>query len=188
MKISILDSFYRILHPKVTAIIVSKGTRNVNLMACSWITPVSEEPPLVAVAISKDSYTAELIRETREFTINIASTDIINDVWTVGTKTGRKVDKTKLVTLSLVQARKVYTPAIAESLGTLECRVRDTIEAGECFVFIAEVLEAYVDERAFALRDMTWGQNSKVLMHLGSMLFTTPSQVVKPTPKQKSSA
>ncbi|RLG51036.1 MAG: flavin reductase family protein, partial [Thermoproteota archaeon] len=68
MKADVGDYFYRLLHPSLTVLLVSKSSEKVNVMACSWCTPVSEDPPLIAVAVSKESLTNQLIRESREFT------------------------------------------------------------------------------------------------------------------------
>ncbi|MCD6488355.1 MAG: flavin reductase [Desulfurococcales archaeon] len=46
---------YYVLHPRPVYLIVTRRKQGgYNVMAASWVMPVSEEPPLVALAISKE--------------------------------------------------------------------------------------------------------------------------------------
>lgn len=61
----------RLLHPKLVVLVVSIGKDGrANVMPAAWVTPVSVNPPLVAVAISPKRYTYKLIKESGEFTLN----------------------------------------------------------------------------------------------------------------------
>lgn len=64
-----------------------------NVMTCAWATPVSEEPPVVVVCVSKESYTSQLIRQTKEFVINIPTKKLLKVLWICGTTSGRDTDK-----------------------------------------------------------------------------------------------
>jgi len=51
--------------------------------------PVSTEPPLIAVAISSQAYINTLIKKSKEFTVNIPDINMIKQLWTAGTRSGR---------------------------------------------------------------------------------------------------
>ena len=56
------ENWYLILHPGPAYIVVS-GTegQKLGVMAASWISPASEEPPKITLAIDVESYTYSVI-------------------------------------------------------------------------------------------------------------------------------
>jgi len=95
---SISPSNYHVLHPRPVYLIVSRNkSSSLNVMAASWVSPVSDEPFLITVSIWRGSLTHQYISETREFTINIPSEKHVDIVYKAGTTSGREVDKFKLL-------------------------------------------------------------------------------------------
>src|SRR3990170_4604206 len=113
MKKIIKSAIYHLLHPKITFFLTSVDKNGKpNVMTCAWATPVSEEPPVVIVCVSKKSHTAKLIKQTKEFIINIPTKKLLKSLWICGSTSGRdtnKFDKAKLKTAS---AKKVKAPII----------------------------------------------------------------------------
>jgi flavin reductase (DIM6/NTAB) family NADH-FMN oxidoreductase RutF len=134
-------------------------------MTCAWATPVSEEPPLAVVCVSKESYTAKLIRQTKEFVINIPSKDLLKALWTCGKASGRDIDKFKKAGLSSRNAKKVKPPLIDGCVGFIECRLWTTLDIGECYAFFGIILSAYGDDRFF--RRGVWKDEAEIPLHLG---------------------
>jgi len=157
----IKEGFYKILHPKLTVLVCSKWKKD-NVMACAWLTPVSEEPPLLLVCIDKNSFTAKQISKTKEFTINIPDSSLRNKVLICGKKSGEKIDKAKLAGLTYADSMAVKPKIIKECIGHIECKVTKRIDGGECYVFLAKVLKSYVDEKFF---------EKKKLLHLSGDKF-----------------
>ncbi|MEM4280122.1 MAG: flavin reductase family protein [Archaeoglobaceae archaeon] len=162
---------YRLLHPRPVVLICAGEKPNV--MACSWITPVSDEPFMVAVAIWKENYTFELIEEKKEFTVNVPQPELLDAVWIAGTKSGRKVDKIRTCNLRVRKANKVDAYVIENCIANLECVVREKVFAGEHTVYIAEVVDAYAE--GF---EKTW--KTKILLHLGGKDFVTFGESFRP--------
>ena len=51
MKVDVMDDFYKLLHPCMTILVVSiSRDGKPNVMTCAWNMPVSEDPPMIAVA------------------------------------------------------------------------------------------------------------------------------------------
>ncbi|MCD6592440.1 MAG: flavin reductase, partial [Thaumarchaeota archaeon] len=85
----------------------------------------------------------------------------------------------KLAKLTPAPARKVRSPIISECIAHLECKLENTVEAGECIIFIGEVLEAYASEEFF--KNGVWDVKAISLpLHLGGSWFAIPGRVVKP--------
>lgn len=163
---------YHLLHPKMTFFLTSIGRSGVpNVMACAWATPVSEEPPLVTVCVARESYTAELIRQTRAFVINIPSEKLLKALWICGKLSGRDADKFKKAGITYHQSLKVKPPVVEGCMGYLECKLWKTVEAGECYAFFGSVLAAYADDRYF--KKGAWTEAAAVPFHLsgGRMVY-----------------
>ena len=180
VKVNVMDDFYKLLHPCMTILVVSiSRDGKPNVMTCAWNMPVSEDPPLIAVALGEESYTGQLIRESGEFTVNIPDERLLKAAWICGTKSGRRVDKFKLAGLTPAPARKVKPPIISECIAHLECKLENMVEAGECIIFVGEVLEAYASEEFF--KKGVWDVRAVSLpLHLGGSWFAIPGRVVKP--------
>ena len=175
-KVRFFANFYRLLHPCLTALIVSvDGEGRPNVMACSWLSPASIEPPLLVALLGEQSYTRSLIVECGEFTVNIPSKRQMRLVKVAGTKTGKEVDKFKAVQATLKPGRKVKVPVIEECPANIECRVKGTFNAGECLAILGEVLDAYADKKAF--QRGVW--KVKVPLHVWGSWFTYAGKPVK---------
>ena len=175
-KVGVLGSFYRLLHPRPTALIVSADKDGKpNVMACSWITPASIEPPLLIALLGEQSYTRNLIVECGEFTVNIPDSKLMKLVKVAGTTSGKNVDKFKRVKVELKPGRKVKVPVIWDCPANIECKVKNTFEAGECLAIVGEVLDAYVDRKAFQRGQ--W--KVKVPLHVWGSKFSYPGKAVK---------
>lgn len=178
MKTLSVSEAYKLLHPKLTVLIAAYADDGrPNAMACSWITPASEEPPLVAAFISKGGFTAQLIEKRRAFTVNVPTQGMLRAVWVAGTRSGRRGDKLKAMGAPARPARRVDAPIVEGCAAYLECRLHSSFDAGECRCFVGEVVDAYVDEGLFG---EVWDvERARLLLHLGGRLFTTPSGLVK---------
>ncbi|WP_290901074.1 flavin reductase family protein [Ferroglobus sp.] len=171
MKVKIKEA-YRLLHPRPVVLVCSSYEGKTSFMACSWVTPVNDEPAMLAAAIWEENFTHELIEKSNEFTVNVPSVDIAEKVWLAGKKSGRSVDKAKLTGLKLGKAKKVSAPIIEDCVANLECVVKDKAKAGDHTVFIAEIVEAYAEKDLF---EKVWKEDAKILMHVGGKVFSTSS-------------
>jgi len=56
VKVDVMDDFYKLLHPCLAVFVVSvSADGRSNVMTCAWNMPVSEDPPMVAIALSEVS-------------------------------------------------------------------------------------------------------------------------------------
>jgi flavin reductase (DIM6/NTAB) family NADH-FMN oxidoreductase RutF len=145
---------------------------NKNIATVAWHMPVSSEPPLIGVALAKEHYTSELILVSEEFTINIPNWAIMEKAIYCGSVSGRnenKFEKTGLTPEASVKL--VESPRIKECIGNIECDLYETIDVGDHYLFIGQVVYAEAEEDIFT--DSTWdSQKAELIYHLGGRYFT----------------
>ena len=162
----IKSDIYHLLHPKIAFFLTSMNKEGKpNVMTCAWATPVSDEPPIVVVCVSKESYTAELIQQTKEYVINIPTKKLLKALWICGKTSGRNTDKFKKAGINYRNAKKVKPPTIDGCIGYIECKLWKTIDAGECYAFFGKILAAYADDKYF--KKGLWIEESEIPLHLG---------------------
>ena len=111
-----------------------------NAFTASWITQVSSEPPMVAVAVNSKHQSARIIKEHGAFVINL-----LKDEWTDVAKTyygPAESGYEKLKHAFLQNSPATGTPIFEGVPGYLDCAVVDTVQAGNHTIFIGEVKAA----------------------------------------------
>lgn len=161
-----------LLHPYNASLVTSKGRHGrINVMAVAWITPVSVNPPLVAMSIRPERYSHDLIVETEEFVVNVPTFKMAQKVVFCGRRSGRSHDKFKGASLSPQKARKVNAPIIKECVAHLECKLVRTVEIGDHTLMIGQVVAAYASDSYFEeVYNMT---KFRPCLHVGKNFFTT---------------
>lgn len=167
----------RLLHPKLVVLVVSVGREGrANVMPAAWVTPVSADPPLVAVAVSPRRHTYKLIRETGEFTLNPVEASMLRLVEDTGSSSGSEVDKFKAYSIETLSPLTVKAPCIKDALACIECVVSAEYPCGDHSLFIGEVKAARARQDAWrnSLYDLS---RVKLLLHLGGDKYVVASEI-----------
>ncbi|NLM43319.1 MAG: flavin reductase family protein [Clostridiales bacterium] len=136
------------LYP-VPAVMVSctDGKGNNNIITIAWTGILCSEPPMVYISIRPERYSYEMIKNTKEFVINLPNKKLCEALDFCGVKSGRDVNKFEYLGLTCEKSNYVATPSIAEAPLSLECKVRKIISLGSHDVFISEIVGVSVDEK-----------------------------------------
>ena len=126
---------------------VSDGAGNDNVFTASWAGTVCTNPPMVSLSVRPSRYSCGMIRETKEFVINLTTEDMAFAVDFCGVRSGRDVDKFKAAELTKEAAQTVCAPMIAQSPVNIECRVEREIPLGSHIMFLARVEAVHVRKR-----------------------------------------
>lgn len=118
-----------------------------NIITIAWTGTVCTNPAMVYISIRPERYSYDIIKESGEFVINLASKDLVKATDYCGVKSGRDVDKFKEMNLTTIPAELVKTPMIEESPVNIECKVKEIIKLGSHDMFLAEVLGVHVDSK-----------------------------------------
>ncbi len=135
------------LYP-IPAVMVSCGRmeEKPNIITIAWAGTVCTNPAMVSISIRKERYSYDMIKESREFVINLVTKKLLRQADYCGVKSGREVDKFKEMKLTPMKAKEVSAPLIGESPVNIECVVKDILELGSHDMFIAEVVNVAVDK------------------------------------------
>ena len=140
------------LYP-IPAVMVSCGTiEKSNIITVAWTGIINTNPAMVYISIRPTRYSYDIIKQTKEFVINLTNEKLAYATDWCGVKSGKDVDKFKEMNLHKEKANFVKCPMIKESPVSVECKVKEIRELGSHTMFIAEVLainsdEKYIDEK-----------------------------------------
>lgn len=152
-----MENLYHLLYPMRTCLITSSYGGKDNIMAASWVFPLSMVPPLFGVSIAKKRYSYELIQKAGAFGINIPGPELEKVMLVCGRKSGKDSDKFKETSLTKEKGERVVL--IKECSASIECKVVREIEAGDHVLFVGEVIKVI---KRF---------DAKGLYHLGGIEF-----------------
>ncbi len=135
------------------AVMVSCGTMEKgNIITVAWTGILNTNPAMVYISVRPTRYSYNLIKESKEFVINLTNRQLAYATDWCGVRSGEKYDKFKEMKLHKEKAKFVSAPLIKESPVSIECKVKDIIKFGSHDMFVAEVLsidadEKYIDEK-----------------------------------------
>jgi flavin reductase (DIM6/NTAB) family NADH-FMN oxidoreductase RutF len=154
-------------------VLVSCGAGvSANVITLAWVSPVSIDPPMLAIAVAPARHSHRLISRSREFVVNVPSPRMLDAVWFCGTRSGRDVSKFQEAGLTASPARAIEAPLVGECFGHIECRVVKATTAGDHTVFVGEAVAASVEAEAFD-GHLTLSGRYHTLHHLGGPRFVT---------------
>ncbi|MGI6095269.1 MAG: flavin reductase family protein [Lachnospiraceae bacterium] len=118
---------------------------NDNVLTVAWAGTVCSSPAMVSISVRPERYSYHMIKETKEFVINLTTEKLARATDFCGVRSGRDTDKFQEMKLTREAATYVGAPLIKESPVSIECRVVDEKEYGSHCVFTAEVLSVHVE-------------------------------------------
>ena len=126
---------------------------NTNVMPAAFVTPVSIDPPLIAVAVHPARHTHDMIKYSEEFALNIPTRELLHHCQYLGSVSGTELDKLDLTKLPTFSARRLQVPLLEGCVGWIECGVEDAYTMGDHTLFVGKVAAASAEQDAF---DETW--------------------------------
>lgn len=117
---------------------------NGNAFTASWLSQISSDPPMIAVAIHNSHQSARLLGEMSSFAVNLLpqGQEAVAKAYYGPAESGyRKLDATKVG-----EAPKSGCPIIGGSVGYLDCRIVKRSPAGNHTVLFGEVLAAELEK------------------------------------------
>lgn len=136
------------LYP-VPAVMVScqKEGEKPNIITVAWAGTVCTNPPMLSISVRPERHSYQIIKETKEFVVNLTTKDLTYATDYCGVRSGKDVDKFKEMKLTPSESKHIKAPGIMESPVNIECRVVAIEELGSHHLFLAKVEGVSVDEQ-----------------------------------------
>jgi flavin reductase (DIM6/NTAB) family NADH-FMN oxidoreductase RutF len=120
------------------AVTASDGATEAGMTA-NWLTQVSFDPPLVAVAVEADARTLAVIRASGQFAVNVLPSGQRDLAGLLGRRSKNVPDKLQQ---TAYRAGVGGSPILDVALGYVECRIQAEMPAGDHMLIVGEVIAA----------------------------------------------
>lgn len=135
-----------IFFPVPAALIVSGSMERANIITVAWIGMMSSCPPVIAISLKNSRYSLNLIRKTKQFSVNIPSAEQFKETDYCGLVSGADTNKFNDTKFTPIAGKKTDVPIIEECPFNMECRVvKEEVEFGQWIVIFGEVVETHID-------------------------------------------
>lgn len=118
-------------------------------MTVNWVTQISFEPPLIAVAVENDAHSLPMLRESRAFALSVFPAGSRSLAGKLGRSSANVPNKLEGVAHHPGVA--TGAPILNEATGWVECRITTELPSGDHVLMLAEVVEAGVQSDAETL-------------------------------------
>ncbi len=131
----------------IPAVMVSCGDwEKSNIITVAWCGITNTIPPKTYVSIRPSRHSYNIIKEKKEFVINLTPATLTKKADWCGIYTGKRVDKFKECGFTKEKASKIDTPLISECPISIECKVTDIIPLGSHDMFLADIVAVNVEK------------------------------------------
>ena len=135
-----------LLAPVPPVLVTCGQAETSNVLTVGWTGILNTKPPMTYISLRPTRLSYEIISETREFTINLSTVDLVKAVDFCGVRSGREVNKLEQMALEINPGDLIKSPMLAASPLSMECRVKEIIPLGTHDMFMSEILAVHVSE------------------------------------------
>ena len=122
------------------------------------------EPPLIGAVIHPHRHTADMIRFSEEFAINIPGPSLLKQTAFLGSQTGLNTNKLEAAGLDVFRGDRIDAPLIEGCLAWIECGLQDVIailgmeelsEEDKLIVSRARKIQRFLSQPFFVAQEFT---------------------------------
>lgn len=127
--------------------LVSCGTKEQpNCLTIAWTGIINSQPPKTYISIRPQRHSYEIIKQSKEFIINMPSAKMVKEIDWCGVRSGSKENKFEAMGFTPYEVEGFECPAIEQLPIALTCKVFDIIPLGSHDMFMADVTGVIVNE------------------------------------------
>ena len=144
----------------VTIVCTRKPDGSTNLATVSWWTYLSFNPGMIAFAMSKRSYSGEMVRGSGKVVLTVPGKAIRDAVMGCGTSSGRDTDKIAKLGIAMQSLPDSDIRIPEHSRVAIRCTLKEYHEVGDHYLYICNVDQVFGDEGEEAV--FAWNGYSKI--------------------------
>lgn len=176
------NAFIGMSGPHTTLVVSVRNPKDKtdSALAVEWSSPLSVNPPLFGIVVSKNKETHNIIREAGVFAVNILSAEDFEKIWWLGTHTGRRhEDKISEIGLTAIEGSfSEHAITIDEAAASFECKLLNEVPVGNFTLFIGEVMATKASDLFFDSEKNMWKPESiKFVFHVANDVFLTNEEM-----------
>ena len=97
-----------ILNPVPTVMVTCQDDKGKsNIITIAWAGTLNSDPPMLSISIRKSRYSHKIIKDNRQFVVNLTTKSLTYAVDFCGVKSGREIDKFEVLKLTKEKASKI---------------------------------------------------------------------------------
>lgn len=135
------------IYPIPAVLVTSGNMEKSNIITVAWTGILNTNPATVYISVRPERYSYNIIKENKEFAINLTTEELAFATDWCGVRSGAKYDKFKEMHLTKEKAEFIKAPLIKESPVSIECKVIEERNLGTHTMFVAEVLSIDADDK-----------------------------------------
>ncbi len=135
----------KIMFPCPVALVVTGTMESANIVTIAWVSLLTSLPPSIGISVGQKGFSGEAIKKNKNFTVNIATVDIMVEADFCGITSGKEIDKFAHSGLTKMPAKVVASPIIKECPLNIECQLTDWGIVGRTNHFVGEIVETHID-------------------------------------------
>ncbi len=129
------------------------------------------DPPLVGCVIHPHRHTADMIRFSDAFAINIPGPRLLKQTAFLGTLSGLENNKLEASGLETFAPLLIDAPLIEGCLAWIECTLQDVIRTGDHTLFVGQPSKVQAEDTAYAERWLLESRDLSPLTYLGGTRY-----------------
>ncbi len=135
----------KILFPLPTGLIVTGEMEKANIVTIAWVSLLTSAPPTLGISVGTKGFSGKEILKNKNFTVNIASADIMKEADFCGITSGNDIDKFEKTGLTKMESKNIPSPIIKECPLNFECKLVNSTVFGTTNHFAGEIVELHMD-------------------------------------------
>lgn len=135
----------RLIAPFPSVLLVTGNMVDANIVTIAWISMLTGNPPTLGVSVGSRGYSGEQIKKNKNFSVNIASVETMDEADFCGITSGRDTDKFDVSKFTKIPSSFIDSPIIKECPINVECKLVKANMVGSTNHFIGEILETHID-------------------------------------------
>ncbi|MEW9052765.1 MAG: flavin reductase family protein [Neobacillus sp.] len=159
-------------YPGMVALVTVSHNGADNIMAAGWHTYISYEPPMYGVAIGRERFTYQLMKEAGNFAINFLPFEKSNFIQLSGVFSGAEVNKFELGKMGFDRGIATNAPILHDAYIAYECEVIDVNTYGDHDLFVGNIVQFYRDNQKFHEDGLPNFEKLSIPLYLGRSIYT----------------